>query len=112
MADAFDDWLGSSLVAPERLPDRRFVAGVQARIALEEQLAAEDRAVLARLASQLAALIAVAVALWIVGRAAPVADWFAHSPLAGTLMLAAVGGFVVLVLGTAGGSSEDGITTA
>jgi len=109
MADAFDDWFASSLGPPERLPDRRFVSAVQAHIALDEQLALEDRALIARLVSQLAALVAVAAALWLVGRAAPVAERLAESPSIGMLILLAAFGFVVVVFSTGGRSPDAAI---
>ena len=48
-----------------------------------------------RLAEQLAALLAVAGALWWIGRAGPVAEWFVESPALGLAILLA--GFALLV---------------
>lgn len=87
MADEFDRLLKSALQPPEGLPDRQFVARVQARIALEEQLSSERRLVVGGLIKQLLALAAVAAAIWWVGRAAPVASSFAESPALGLAIL-------------------------
>ena len=87
MADPFDRFLESSLAPDERLPDRRFVAAVQARIMLDDRLARERRSVVATLMTQLAALLAVAAGLWVLGRAEPVAEWFAQSSALGLAML-------------------------
>ena len=95
MADAFDEFLESSLAPAERLPDRRFVTAVQARIIFEDQLARERRRLLAGLAKQLAALAAVAAAVWVIGSAAPVAQARAEFPAAGTLLLLLAFGFIV-----------------
>ena len=95
MADAFDQFLEASLSPPERLPDRRFVAGVQARIMLEDQLARERHWLVASLAMQLAALVAVAAAIWVIGSAAPVAEWIAESPGFGLIVVIAAFGFAV-----------------
>jgi hypothetical protein len=102
MADGFDQFLASSLAPAERAPDRRFVARVQARIMLEEQLARERRALVAGLAKQLAALIAVAAAVWVIGSAAPVAQSFAEFPGIGRLLLLAAFGFVVAMFSRSG----------
>ena len=83
----FDRFLEAALAPPERLPDRRFVAGVQARIALEDRLARERAALIGALAKQLAALLAVAGGLWVLGRAAPVASFGAQSPAVALLVL-------------------------
>ena len=95
MADAFDEFLASPLAPAERLPDRRFVTALQARIILEEQLARERRRLAAGLLKQLAALAAVAEAVWVIGSAAPVAQVWAQSPGAATLLLLVAFGFVV-----------------
>ena len=97
MNDAFERHLQSALAPRAGLPDRRFIAAVQARIVMEDRLAAEHRALIANLIKQLAGLVAVAAALWWVGRSAPVAHWFAQSPPLGALMLLAAFGFVVAV---------------
>ena len=95
MADELDLFLTSALAPPQRLPDRRFVATVQARILLEERFAAQRRHLLASMASQLAGLVAVtAAALWI-SRGAPAANVFADAPWLGVLTLLIAFGFVV-----------------
>ena len=99
MADEFDRFLESALAPPDRLPDRKFVMRVQARIALEERLAARHSALVRDLLTQLIALAAVAAGLWWIGRAAPVANWFSQSPAAGLAILLALFGLLVLLLG-------------
>jgi hypothetical protein len=95
MADEFERFLGAALAPPEREPDRRFVLRVQAHIALEERFAARQRALIIGLAKQVAALLVVAVSIWWVARAGPVADWFARSPALALATLLA--GFIFLV---------------
>jgi hypothetical protein len=90
MSDAFERFLADSLGPPERLPDRRFVAAVQAPIILEDQLARERRRLAASLLMQVAALLAVAAGLWVLGMAAPVAEWSAEFP-GGALIILLVG---------------------
>src|SRR5690242_601154 len=87
MADEFERFLASALAPGDRLPDRNFVARVQAAILLEERLKAQRWMLLRGLATQLVALAAVAVALWWIGRAALLADWFAESPAIGLAIL-------------------------
>jgi hypothetical protein len=103
MADPFDDFLASALAPAERPADRRFVAGVQARIILEEQLAQEGWALVTGFAKQLAALIAVAAAVWVIGNAAPVAGFVAQFPGIGLLLLLLAFGFVVAMFSQSGG---------
>ena len=90
MADSFEQFLSDSLAPAERLPDRRFVAGVQARIALEDQLGRERRRLAASLLMQVAALLAVAAGVWVLGSAPPVVEWSAESP-GGALVILLVG---------------------
>jgi hypothetical protein len=106
MADDFDRFLAQALAPPERMPDRRFVAGVQARIALEERLAAERTALIRALAAQLAALLAVAAGLWVIGRAAPVARLVSASPSLALMVM--LGAFACLVLLFAQGDGPIG----
>ena len=102
MADRFDEFLASSLVPPERLPDRRFVAAVQARIVLEEQLGRERRRLVAGFFTQLAGLAAVAAAVWVIGNAAPIAQSWAQFPGIGTLLLLLAFGSVVAMFSRSG----------
>jgi hypothetical protein len=95
MADKFDRFLASALAPSDRLPDRRFVAQVQARIALEDRLGAQHRRVVGALIKQMVALATVAAAVWWVGRAGPVASWLGESPEFGLLIL--LTGFASLV---------------
>ena len=97
MADSFEQFLADSLALPERLPDRRFVAGVQARIILEDQLGRERRRLAASLLMQVAALLAVAAGVWVLGSAAPVAQWSAEFPGFGLIILLAAFGFAVVI---------------
>jgi hypothetical protein len=80
MSDDFERFLASALAPPERMPDRRFVSAVQAAIVLEERLAAERRALAAGLLKQLAALLSISAAVWLVGRAPLVSSLFAETP--------------------------------
>jgi hypothetical protein len=98
MADEFDLFLGSALAPPEREPDRQFVARVQARIVLEERLAAQERALLGSLLRELLAVAAVAGALWWISRSEAVAGRVAESPAAALAILLALFMFVVAVL--------------
>lgn len=109
MADAFDRFLADSLAPPERVADRKFVAGVQARILLEEGLARERRALLASLATQLAALLAVAAAVWTLGHATPVGEWFTQYSAPGLAVLLLAFAFVVALFSSAGRSPLRGL---
>ena len=80
MADSFDGFLAAALAPPERAPDRAFVAGVQARIAFEQRLGAQRRAVTRRLAAELWAVAVIAAALIILGRSDAIAGFAAQSP--------------------------------
>jgi len=111
MADEFDRFLSSALSPPESAPDRKFVARVQARIALEDRLAAQRSSLIRSLTHQLVALLAVAAALWWIGRAAPVASWFADSPSIGTAILLAAFACLVGLLALRSGA-EPGLRTA
>ena len=109
MADEFDLFLAHSLAPAERLPDRRFVARVQARILLEEQLVRERRALIAALAKQIVALIAVAAAIWVIASAAPVADLFAQSPALALAILLVAFSFVVAMFSTSARSTGPSV---
>ena len=98
MAEEFDRFLASALAPPERAPDRRFVARVQAQIALEERLNSERRALITRFVEQLAGLLAVAAGLWWISRAPLVSDWFAESPAVGLAILIAAFALLIGVL--------------
>ena len=109
MADAFGQFLAASLAPPERMPDRRFVSIVHSRILLEDRLAAERRTLVADLIKQLVALIAVAAALWFMGRAAPVAEWFAQHRAAGLAALLVAFGLLVALLSRRPGANPGAI---
>ncbi len=96
MTDDFDRFLEQALAPDERDADRLFVARVKARIALDQRLRAERRSIFRRLGVEMLALAAVALGLVSVGRAAPVAGFFAESP-AGALA-ALLTAFALLVL--------------
>lgn len=102
MADEFERFLASAIAPPDRLPDRRFVARVQARILLDEQLARERRALMAALGRQIVALAAVAAGIWVIARAAPVADVFAQSPAVALAILLVAFSFVVAMFSRSG----------
>lgn len=95
MADEFDDFLAEALAPEQRQADRRFVALVQARIALDESLRAERRSIVSRLGGELLAVGTVALALLWLGRADPIAGFFAESPAAALTFL--LSGFAFLV---------------
>lgn len=97
MTDPFDRFLSEALAPPARDSDRGFVARVSAAIALDEAFRAERRATLRALASQALALLAVAAGLLLVGRAAPVADFFAESPWAALATLLSGFGFLIVL---------------
>ena len=99
MADAFEDFLKSGLAPLDRAPDRQFVLRLQAAIALEKQLAAHRSSLVREFARQLLALAAVAAGLWWVGKAAPVASWFAGSPAIGLAVLLSAFALLILRLG-------------
>jgi hypothetical protein len=96
MADEFDRFLAQALAPDEREPDRLFAAKVKARIALDQRLRAERRAIFHRLGMEVAALMVVALGLAWAGRAAPVAGLFADSPAVALALLLAA--FALLVL--------------
>lgn len=95
MDDTFDALLAASLAPPERAPDRQFLLAVQARIALEERLAAERRAMIGGLTRQLAGLFALAAALWMFARADAVEVWATGAPAAAVLILVVAFGCAV-----------------
>ena len=108
MADEFDRFLVSALAPPERLPDRRFVARVQTGIGLEERLAAERRALIASFVKQLIALIAVALAVWLIGRAPMIADGWAQAPALGLAIILALFAFLVALFSSQPGDDDVG----
>jgi uncharacterized membrane protein YczE len=83
MPDEFERFLASSLAPPERLPDRWFVAAVQARVELEERFARQRRQLIGSFAVQLVALFAVSCGLFWFASSAPVDGWFAKFPTVG-----------------------------
>lgn len=95
MADDFERFLASALAPPPRIPDRDFVARVQAAVVLEEQLALRRRALAGSFLKQLAALFAVAAAVGWIGRADPIAGAFAEFPALGLAVV--LSGFALLV---------------
>jgi hypothetical protein len=95
--DEFDRFLASSLAPEDRLPDRRFVAAVQSRILVDDALEHERRRLVATLPKQLLGLVAVAGAVWTIGRAAPIAEYFERWPAGGLAMLLVAFAFVVTI---------------
>jgi hypothetical protein len=83
MPDEFERFLASSLAPPERLPDRRFVAAVQAHVELEARFERQRRQLIGNLAAQMVALFAVSGGLFWFASAAPVDAWFAKFPAVG-----------------------------
>ena len=108
MSDEFDRFLASSLAPPERLPDRRFVATVQARIIVEERLARERRTLVGNLIRQLVALGAVAAALLWIGRTPAIGAIVADSP--GFAVLVLVIGFSLLIALLTGKAVTDSVS--
>lgn len=98
MADGFDQFLTDAVAPAERQPDRRFVRSVQARIALEAQLASERRAMVVDLLAQLAALAAIAGSIIWFSRNAAVADWLAQSPSLALAILFVAFAFVLAMV--------------
>jgi hypothetical protein len=80
MADEFELFLAAQLSPDEGTADRRFVARVQAAIALDEQFAAQRRSLIAGLGLQGLALVTVAAGVLWISRAPPVGQWFIESP--------------------------------
>ena len=95
MTDPFDRFLAAALAPEERDPDREFVARVQAHVRLEEYLRGQRRSALRRLAVESLGLLFVAAGLIWLGRAAPVAGFFAESP--GLALAGLLAGFGLLV---------------
>ena len=96
--EEFDTFLGDALAPPRRGPDRRFVAVVQARVALEDQLAVQRRLALSTLAKQGLALLAVAAGLVWLARAGPVRNFLANESGFGLLVLVAAFVFLLVLL--------------
>ena len=107
MTDPFEAFLAAELAPPARLPDRQFVARVQAGIAIEEQLSAQRRRAVAELARQLVALAAVAGGLWWISRAPPVAIWLVDSPAQALAILLLAFAFVVATFVLRPASAND-----
>jgi hypothetical protein len=95
MTDNFDAFLSSVLAPPARDPDRQFVLRLQARIALEERLAAERRTLTNDLLKQLAGLLANAAGIFCIATSAAVTSLFAEAP---ALVLAALLAAFALVI--------------
>ena len=97
MADRFDRFLSEALAPPERGPDRAFVRLVQARVALEDRLSAERRAVLSGMFLKILALAAFAAGLVWLGRSPAVGGLAAESPAILLALLLAAFSFLVLL---------------
>lgn len=96
MTDPFDRFLAEALAPDERDPDREFVTRVQAHIRLEEYLRGQRRSALRRLGVESLGLLFVAAGLVWLGRAEPVANFFADSPAVALALLLVA--FALLVL--------------
>ena len=99
MADEFNRLLASAIAPPDRGPDRHFVAAVQARILIEDRMAAERWALVVNLIKQLLALLAVTASVLVITRAEPVESWLVQDPAMGLGILLAVFAFAVALLG-------------
>ena len=108
MADGFEDFLKCELAPTDRAPDRQFAMRVRAAITLEERLAAHRSSLVRGLVKQLVALGAIAAGLWWVGKAAPVASWFAGSPAVGLAVLLAAFGLLLVLVGRPEGRAVRG----
>jgi hypothetical protein len=97
MADEFDDFLAQALGPAEREADRLFVARVQSRIRLNEQLRAERRRMLSMLAIQVLGIAAIAAAVFWLLRSPELAEFAAESPAILLTMLLAAFSFAVLL---------------
>ena len=106
MTDPFEAFLAAELAPPERLPDRQFVARVQAGIALEQQLIVHRRWLVAELFKELVALGAVAAGLWWVARA-PVTGSLAQSPAVALAVLLVAFALLIAAFGAAAGRAND-----
>jgi uncharacterized membrane protein len=95
MSDNFDRFLAEALAPKPRDPDREFVARVQAHIRLEDYLRGQRRSAFRRLAVESLGLLFVAAGLIWLGRAEPVAGFFADSP--GVALAGLLCGFGLLV---------------
>jgi cytochrome bd-type quinol oxidase subunit 2 len=97
MSDAFERFLTSALAADQREPDRRFVARVQARIALHAHLCAQRRDMLRQLVTQIIGLGGVAGGLLWLGRAGAVSRFFADWPWLALCILLSIFGLLLLL---------------
>lgn len=107
MADEFDAFLAEALSPEEREPDRTFVARVQARIRLDEQLQVERRSVVAMLLIQFLGIAAVAAAAFWLLRSPEIASFASESPALLLLVLLLAFSFVILLFGTRGSSRHQ-----
>jgi hypothetical protein len=106
MTDDFDRFLASALAPAGREPDRRFVRLVQARIALEERLAAERHSLTLDLLKQLAGLLAIAAAIFCITRSAPVVDLFAEAPALVLAVLLTAFALLIALMGMRPGTAS------
>ena len=100
MADEFDEFLARALRPPSRGADRIFVARVQSQIRLDEQLRAERRHMLSRLAIQLLGIVAIAASVFWMLRSPEIASFAAESPAILLTALLAAFSFAVLLFST------------
>jgi hypothetical protein len=106
MTDELDLFLAEALRPAEREPDRAFVARVQARIRLDEQVRAERSRALSLLARQVVGLAAVAAgAIWL-ARSPAIAGFAGESPAILLLALLAAFSFVILLFSSEGPSKS------
>ena len=98
----FDQFLRDSLAPRERLPDRSFVASVQARIALEKRLGLQRRQLVAGFFSQLAALAGIAAGFVVFSRSRVALEVATDSPQIFLAVLLLAFGCVVALFSSSG----------
>lgn len=98
MADDFDSFLAAALAPEKRDPDRGFTLKVNARIALENRLQAQRKAMMRELGLQAVAVLAVAGGLIWLLRADLFSDLAAVSPPLTLAVLLAIFGLLVALV--------------
>jgi hypothetical protein len=112
MADRFDDFLAATLALEERDADRRFVARVQARIALDTQLRERGRASLRQFGVQVLGLGAIAAGLLWLSLSAPIAEFAAQSPAMALAGVIASFAMLIALFSSQAGSGEVAMLNA
>ena len=107
MAEAFESFLSEVLAPPTRDPDRAFVAKVQARMALEQGMEAQRRALFGKFFRDLLGIAAVAAGLIVMGGSPELLAFASESPGAVLAIVAILFSFLLLVIGRGGPRSAD-----